>query len=146
MMTKENARPASSTAGAGRDENAAFGEAAFSKFYFTTSGPNRQRIFPLLGHGKSSTVTGRELAERMGMGDLRELTRLVEQERAAGIPVCATCDSQNPGYYLASEPGELAAYIKSLDRRLHNVRRTRDRLADTLTGMTGQTAIWKWGD
>ena len=141
MTATEKSRPAGGTAGAGRGGTAT-GNAHNSFNDFTTNNPPRQRIFPFLGHGKSSAVTGRELAERAGMGDLRELTRIVERERAAGVPVCATCDSQNPGYFLASEPGELAAYIKSLDRRLHNVRKTRDRLADILEEMTGQGRLF----
>lgn len=143
MMAKENSRPlvAQETGQAGKE--AATGKAHNSYLDFTTSAPQRQRIFPLLGHGKSSAVPGKELAGLLGLDDLRELTKLVERERASGIPICATCDSQQPGYFLSSGPGELAAYIKSLDRRLHNVRKTRDRLADTLESMTGQTAIWK---
>ena len=141
MNTEKNTRPAGGTAGAGRGT----GEDRADRVPIsnsTTDGPPRQRVFPLLGHGKENAVPGHELAALLGLGDLRELTRIVERERAAGIPVCATCDSQQPGYYLACEPSELAAYIKSLDRRLYNVRRTRDRLADTLEEMTGQRRLF----
>lgn len=110
--------------------------------YSTTSAQARQQVFPLLGYGKQNAVPGHKLAGMLGLDDLRELTRLVERERASGVPICATCDSQQPGYYLAMEPSELAAYIKSLDRRLHNTRRTRERLADTLAGMTGQRRLF----
>ena len=141
MMAKENARPAGGTAGAGQSGTAT-GKAHNSFNDFTTPAPQRQRLSDYLGRGKYSAVTGQQLAERTGLSDLRELTRLVEKERSAGVQVCATCDSQNPGYFLASGPEELAAYIKSLDRRLHNVRRTRDLLADTLEEMTGQGRLF----
>lgn len=140
MHKNENSRPAGGTAGAGQGTETK--AVTFSDFHCTSTSRSCQRVFPLLGHGKENAVPGHELAALLGLSDLRELTRIVERERAAGIPVCATCDSQQPGYYLACEPSELAAYIRSLDRRLHNVRRTRDRLADTLEEMTGQGRLF----
>lgn len=143
MHKNENSRPAGGTAGAGQRGAGQDRADRVPVSNSITSGPPRQRVFPLLGHGKENAVPGHELAALLGLSDLRELTRIVERERAAGIPICATCDSQQPGYYLACEPSELAAYIKSLDRRLYNVRKTRDRLADALERITGQTALWK---
>lgn len=141
MKDTKKTRPGEATPGAGRGT----GQDRADRVPISnsiTSGPPRQRVFPLLGHGKENAVPGHELAALLGLSDLRELTRIVERERAAGIPVCATCDSQQPGYYIACTQTELAAYIKSLDRRLHNVRRTRDRLADTLEEMTGQRRLF----
>lgn len=140
MPDKVKSRPGEATPGAGRGTETK--AVTFSDFHCTSASRSCQRVFPLLGHGKENAVPGHELAALLGLSDLRELTRIVERERAAGIPVCATCDSQQPGYYLACEPSELAAYIRSLDRRLHNVRRTRDRLADTLEEMTGQGRLF----
>lgn len=140
-MTKtEKSRPRRQPE-AGRTETAT-GKAHNSCNHFSMDGPQRQRLSSFLRLGKSSATPGRELAEQMGLGDLRELTRLVERERAAGCPIGATCDSRGPGYYLCNGPEELSAYIKALDRRLRNVRKTRSRLADTLERMTGQRGLF----
>ena len=81
-----------------------------------------------LGRGKDRAITARILCSALGIRH-RELTKMIEQERRAGAPICASCDAEQPGYYLADGPGELAAYIKSLDRRIKEVTRTRDAMA-----------------
>lgn len=142
MKGKEN-RPSAATLERGGAGKAAC-RAATSCVDFTSSARGRQapRLTKILGRGKGNATPGRELAELLGLDDLRELTRLVERERAAGCPIGASCDSRGPGYYMCDSPDELSAYIRSLDKRLHNVRRTRARLADTLERMTGQRRLW----
>jgi hypothetical protein len=77
----------------------------------------------------------------LNLRDGRDITRQVERERHAGIPICATTNSDNPGYYLPDSPAELERYIKSLDRRLKNVRETREAVQDAYLRATGQTEI-----
>ena len=96
------------------------------------------KLTKILPHGKPNALPGRELVKLLELKDLRELTQLVERERAEGAPICASTDSAAPGYYLADDPAELEQYIHSLDRRLHNMGQTRKHLGATLKGLTGR--------
>ena len=73
-----------------------------------------------------------------------ESPRQIERERRSGQPICAAVAGNNRGYYLASNPAELQQYISALDRRLREIRRTRDACGDTLRQMTGQECIEGW--
>ena len=106
----------------------------------TTMRAKGQEIVTLLGHGQSAAVTARELAERLGL-TARDVSKLIERLRADGVPVCASCDAAHPGYFLAEGPEELEQYIKSLDRRLLAMRKTRTAMAETLDRETGQQRI-----
>ena len=98
-------------------------------------------IHELLRYGKENAIRGKALAEVLGLPDIRAITQIVERERRDGISICATTNSQNPGYFLPKSPEEMAAYIKSLNRRLRNVRRTMISCEDTLCRMTGQERL-----
>lgn len=145
MNTTEKSRPAGGTAGAGRGRTAT-GKAHNSSDDFTTSAPQRQRLSDYLGRGKYSAVTGRELAERMGMGDLREISRLVERERNSLIPICATCNPSNPGYFLPCDVWELSEYNKILKCRIRAITRTQKAIETALERMIGQETIKGWSD
>lgn len=114
-----------------------------SRLKFITADKTTQAgiVSKLLSHGKAGAITGAELVKLLELKDLRELTQLVEAERRAGIPICASTDSAAPGYYLADGPDELAGYLSSLDRRLNNIRQTRQHLEDTLSRLTGQERL-----
>lgn len=99
----------------------------------------------LLLTGEANAIPGKELVSLLGLRNLRELTRIVEQERRAGAPICASVAGEDRGYFLASEPAELERYVRSLDRRLKNVRETREACQDTLCRMTGQETVYKRG-
>lgn len=99
------------------------------------------RIADVLQYGEANAVPGRYLVGLLGLKDGRELTKIVEHERRAGVPVCATTNSIHPGYYLAEDAAEFERYLRSLDRRLRHIRRTRDSCQDTLLRMTGQQRI-----
>lgn len=104
------------------------------------------RISDVLCAGADNALTGEFLA---GLFDCnpREISQRIERERRDGSPICASCDPARPGYFLASDPGELALYLASLDRRLRNISATRRHLQDTFDRMTGQTVIdWRWED
>ena len=98
-------------------------------------------VSKLLSMGKEGAITGATLVQLLKLKDLRELTQMVEAERRAGIPICATTDSAAPGYFLADSPEELQAYLSSLDRRLHNIRQTRQHLEDALCRLTSQERL-----
>lgn len=135
---KKNAR-----SGVAAQEQAAESEFATqdSKTYFNVESVKRQCLSDVLLHGKENAIPGRDLVSVLGLKDLRELTQLVERERKEGSPICATTDAKKPGYYITDDPTELAAYIKSLDRRIKNVGETRQRMEETLLGMTGQVIL-----
>lgn len=104
------------------------------------------RISDVLCAGAENALTGEMLASLFDCNP-REVSQRIERERRDGAPICASCDPARPGYFLAADPGELALYLASLDRRLRNISATRRHLQDTLDRMTGQTVVdWRWED
>ena len=84
--------------------------------------------------GKENALPGREIRRILGLKDAREVASLVEQERRRGVPICASCDNRNPGYYLPASSVELEEYCRSLRGRIGEINRTLEALEDTLTG------------
>lgn len=87
-------------------------------------------INEVLGAGKDSAVTGRELAQLFGCS-IRDITNQVEKERRDGQPICATCGDP-AGYYLAADAEELAAYCDRLKYRAVEIFKTRQALVNIL--------------
>lgn len=140
---KEKARPDAATSRQAAEEEQT-GQAAFSsESDFNTPGGAGQRLCSVLAHGASNARTGRELVALLGLRDLRELTKIINYARRAGVPVCASCAGER-GYYLADDPAELEKYTRSLDRRLSEIRATRAACGDTLRRMCGQEEIDGW--
>lgn len=114
-----------------------------SRTHSTTHNNHRQSglVASVLQYGEENAVPGKYLVGLLDLKDGRELTKRIERERREGAPICATTNSDNPGYFLAESPAELEKYIHSLDRRLRHVRATREACQDTLLRMTGQRCI-----
>lgn len=74
--------------------------------------------------GKVNARTGSDLAKLCGC-DPREITAQIEKERRAGKPICASCDPEKPGYYLAETAEELQQYCGRLHRRAGEIHKTR---------------------
>ena len=112
---KKKARPDGDASEQAGQENHTSGN---SRFKFTTAGRITQAgtVSKLLSMGRDGAITGAKLVQLLELKDLRELTQLVEAERRAGIPICATTNSSGPGYYLADGPEKLQDCISSLDR------------------------------
>lgn len=127
----------------GATETAALGGAAISCLYSTTPATVRQ-VAAHLPVGASNAISGKELAAMLGYKSLRLLSRQIQRERLAGAPICAAVSGDSRGYYLTDEPTELRRYISALDRRLREVRCTRDACGDTLRRMTGQEVLKGW--
>lgn len=87
-------------------------------------------IRELLGTGKENARTGRQLADLLGC-DIRAISAQVERERREGAPICAAT-GENPGYYLAADADELAAYCNRLKGRAIEVFKTRQALVRVL--------------
>lgn len=142
-MSENKKAPAGAGTPAGVAETAALGAATVSYSYSTTPATARQ-VAAYLPVGASNAISGKELAAMLGYKTLRLLSRQIQRERLAGAPICAAVSGDSRGYYLTDEPAELHRYIKSLDRRLREVRRTRDACGDTLRRMTGQEVLRGW--
>lgn len=121
-------------------ELAGAGGAAGSTEYFITV---RGTIASVLA-AFSEPVTASELAAALNVKDAREITRRVQLERLHGAPICASCDADRPGYFLARNPGELAAYLKSLCGRIGATTETYKALEATLDVWRGQGRIVGW--
>ena len=141
MSKNEKARSTAATVK--RAEAAAFSGAAAS-FYgeFTTTTPARQ-VADFLPHGAENAVDAQTLAAALGFKSVRELSKRIERERRAGQPICAAVSGEHRGYFIG-DAKELRLYLRSLDRRLREVRRTRDAIDETLRRESGQTIMEGW--
>lgn len=119
------------------------GMTASSNQNYTTSAGVRQ-VHEVLLQGAENAIEGATLAAALGFKDRRALSKQIERERRSGQPICASVAGNSRGYYLADNPDELQRYIRALDRRIREVRRTRDACGLTLQRMTGQEVIGGW--
>lgn len=103
MSETKKARPGEATPGARQDENAAFGEAAFSTINCTTGQPQMQTIFDLLPQGEQNAISSKSLAEIVGAPSVRELQSRVAVERENGALILSTC--RGGGGYFRPSPG-----------------------------------------
>lgn len=123
MRDKKFSRPAGGTAGAGRAETAAFGEAAISCSNSSTSLQKVQSIFDLLPQGERNSIPSKELAELVVAPSVRELQNRIAAEREQGKLILSTC--RNGGGYFRPSPGaegraEIERYISTLKARALN--------------------------
>lgn len=91
-------------------------------------------IFEMLSTGAENARTARELAQIAGL-NRRAISLLVERERRAGKPICATCDGNTPGYFIAADREEMAAYCQSLQHREREIAKTRQACAQTMNSL-----------
>ena len=80
-------------------------------------------IFEMLDTGKKGAISSKDLAKALNT-DQRTIARIVEQERRAGKPICASQNGQ-AGYYIAANRAEMQRYCKSLQRRAGEIFKTR---------------------
>lgn len=88
-------------------------------------------IFELLAEGEENARTARELATVLQC-HTRDITAMIEAERREGAPICASCRSDRPGYYLAANAEELETYCKKLKSRAIEIFKTRQALVNVL--------------
>ena len=91
-------------------------------------------IYEMLSTGRENARTARELAQMTGT-DRRAVSLIVERERRAGRPICATCDGTTPGYYIAADRGEMQEYCDSLRHREREIAKTRKACAATMDSL-----------
>lgn len=141
MSKNEKARSTAATVKLA--EAAALSGAAASFCDEFTTATNARQVSDILPRGAANAVDGQTLAAAMGFKSVRELSKQVERERRAGQPICASVSGECRGYFMG-DPNELWLYLRSLDCRLREVRRTRDACEDTLRRMTGQEVLKGW--
>lgn len=120
MNTKEKA-PTSAATLTEAAETAAFGRAAISYDYLTTTVAGRQRrVSDFLSIGRENAVPLRHLKKLLEV-DGRTVRLMIERERRAGIPICA---DNATGYYLPSTADEKAACVRSMRHRAGEIMKT----------------------
>ncbi len=85
------------------------------------------QVSDLLRHGAANAISCRELCQILPGWRPRDITRKIEAERRAGVPICANGN----GYFLPADDAELDAYLRSLGHRLREVQRTQRAIAAT---------------
>ena len=118
MSDRKKAAPGVAAPGSGKG-NGCILDADCSHLDFTTLPAwGQAQIAHLLGRGQGAAITARQLAALLHAGSEREISKIIQRERASGIPICASCDSSDPGYYLPETTAELDEYINSLQGRV----------------------------
>jgi predicted DNA-binding transcriptional regulator YafY len=69
--------------------------------------------------------SARELANLLGIRT-RRITEMIERERRAGIPILAN----GTGYFIGGSKHEVNRYVRRLDKRISEIQKTRDALAN----------------
>lgn len=99
-------------------------------------------LLELIPTGADHPVTAKRLAELYGVQNERQITRSIEALRRVGVPVCASCDPANPGYYRAQSAAELALYLHGLRGRMKEITHTYNALERALNEWVGQETMW----
>lgn len=81
-------------------------------------------IYEILSHGRENARSARELAQVLNIGR-RGVSAMVERERRAGKPICATTDSKAPGYFIPETRGDMEMYCRRLQHRAGEIFKTR---------------------
>lgn len=117
------------------------GKKNFNRANGSTNAPRRQAVVSdILRSGIDGAMTAAEIAGLLGW-EPRAVTRQVAAERRAGVPLCATCDGRNPGYFMASSAEEIDDYLNRLAHREAEIRRTRLALMAARAKLPGQVAM-----
>lgn len=82
-------------------------------------------------HGRDNAITAQALASIYNC-TTRVITKAIESDRRHGAAICASVHGDSKGFYIATDPADLANYCKSLNHRLSEITRTRDALTNTL--------------
>ena len=133
MDKKEKARTVAATTKRA-EETAAFGGAAASFCEHSTTRKRARQVCDYLLTDAEHALDAKTLAAMMEI-DRRSVTQRIERERRRGMPICAAVDGVNRGYYLAADADELARYVRALDRRISEVKKTHAACRRTLDAM-----------
>ena len=87
-------------------------------------------IYEMLATGEQNARTARYLAQILGT-DRRSISELVERERRAGKPICATT-GRTPGYFIPADRDEMERFCRQLQHRAGEIFKTRAACLNTL--------------
>lgn len=87
-------------------------------------------VHELLTEGAENARTSKYLCGLLRLTP-RELSKIIEHERRAGKPICASTGS-NPGYFLAANQEEMQRFCDSLRHRAGEIHKTRRACAKTI--------------
>ena len=82
-------------------------------------------IADYLPKGKENAVNGAYLCALLHI-DARALRNIVEKARRDMVPICASMEGKDGGYYLAANKREMQGYCRSLESRENAFRETRE--------------------
>lgn len=88
-------------------------------------------IYEMLQTGQSNAQSATNLARVLGVHK-RDVSRMVERERRAGYPICATSNGRDPGYFLPVDREDMRHYINRLRHREAEIAETRAACEKTL--------------
>lgn len=140
-MTEKGKAPTREATQAEAAETAAFGEANFPSFDFSTGSNKTQAIFDLLPVGESNAISSKQLANIVGTSSVRDLQNRIAAEREQGALILSTCRNGG-GYYRPSNgpegQREIAAFIQTLRARALSTLKILRTAKAALSGLDGQ--------
>ena len=86
-----------------------------------------QEVLPV---GEDSAISAETICTMLGI-DKRHLRRESQKERLKGAPICASCDGDAGGYYLAANWNEMDHYYRRVARRADVIAEVSDALKHT---------------
>lgn len=81
-------------------------------------------IAELLDTGQQNAKPGRKLADILNVS-VRDVAEQIQIERRAGVPICASSNARQPGYYLAESNEEIQTQVDRLRKRAGELYKTR---------------------
>ena len=94
--------------------------------------------------GRANAIPGKELAKLLGFSSVRSLQERIALERISGAVILA--DPKGGGYYLSSDPSELAVFTRRMDSLAKNTSRAAQSAHRALDAARGQETIGGWYD
>lgn len=95
-------------------------------------------IYEMLDAGPEKAISATDLARVLGLHK-RDVSKMVELERRAGRPICATCNTKKPGYFLPETREDMVFYIRRLKHREAEIAATREALTAQLMARADET-------
>ena len=75
-------------------------------------------IIELLAEGKENAISTKDLCEAVGGVSVRELRKMVADERMAGAVIAS---SSTGGYYIPSNRSEIEEFVRTLDSKARSI-------------------------
>lgn len=118
----KNKKPAQMLAHpSGQGRNEAHDSTGPSHAYYTGSTrENQQQVADFLGRGRAAAISLAQLKKLLGW-DGRTIRKEIARARRAGVPIVS---DNLRGYWLADNPAEVEAFVRSMRGRAREIERT----------------------